>query len=75
MTLIQQLTAYLRAANTFLASGDLQRRRWYDTRGKLATPSNISRRLRELENDGLIEVKIVNGHAHYRIKQEVPTLF
>jgi hypothetical protein len=37
--------------------------------GALATPSNISRRLRELEVDG------VSGHAHYRLAQKVPTLF
>lgn len=33
------------------------------------TAENVGRRLRELENDKQIEVKIVKGHAHYRIKQ------
>jgi DNA-binding HxlR family transcriptional regulator len=43
--------------------------------GALATPSNISRRLRELEVDGVLEVQIRKGHAHYRLAQKVPTLF
>jgi DNA-binding Lrp family transcriptional regulator len=32
------------------------------------TPQNVGRRLRELENEGVIEVKYMRGHAHYRFK-------
>ena len=30
------------------------------------TPQNVGRRLRELENEGVVEVKYVRDHAHYR---------
>ena len=30
------------------------------------TPQNVGRRLRELENEGVVEVKYVRGHAFYR---------
>lgn len=32
------------------------------------TPSNVSRRLRELENEGALEVRYEKGHAHYRYR-------
>lgn len=32
------------------------------------TPQNVGRRLRELENEGIVEVKYVKGHAHCRFK-------
>jgi hypothetical protein len=35
-----------------------QRIEWKDSLGRLATPSNISRRLRELAVDGVLEVQI-----------------
>jgi hypothetical protein len=47
MTLKEQLAKFLRDGHGFVASGDLQRIDWYDNRGRLVTPSNISRRLRE----------------------------
>lgn len=55
-------------------SGELQKTAWRDRRGAIATPSNISRRLRELEDGShhlpdtgsLIAVKYENGHAFYR---------
>jgi hypothetical protein len=46
-----------------------------DKKGNLATPSNISRRLRELAADGVLEVQIRRGHAHYRLKQADATFF
>ena len=48
---------------------------WRDKKGNLATPSNISRRLRELAAAGVLEVQIRRGHAHYRLKQADATLF
>lgn len=39
------------------------------------TAENTGRRLRELENDGVLEVQIRRGHAYYRIAQKEPTLF
>jgi DNA-binding HxlR family transcriptional regulator len=58
-----------------LTSGDIQRMDWRDKKGNLATPSNISRRLRELAADGVLEVQIRRGHAHYRLKHAGATLF
>jgi hypothetical protein len=53
MTLKEQLAKFLRDGHGFVASGDLQRMDWYDNRGRLVTPANISRRLRELAADGV----------------------
>ena len=75
MTIREQLAKYLRAGHGFVSSGDLQRMEWRDSHGALATPSNISRRLRELAVEGVLEVQLRKGHAHYRLAQKVPTLF
>jgi len=75
MTLKEQLAKFLRDGHGFVASGDLQRMDWYDNRGRLVTPANISRRLRELAADGVLEVQIRGGHAYYRPTQMEPTLF
>ena len=75
MILKEQLAKFLRDGHGFVASGDLQRMEWRDSHGAIATPSNISRRLRELAVDGVLEVQIRKGHAHYRLAQKVPTLF
>jgi hypothetical protein len=71
MTIREQLAKYLQEGHGFVSSGDLQRMEWRDGHGALATPSNISRRLRELEVDGVLEVQIRKGHAHYRVAQKV----
>jgi hypothetical protein len=39
------------------------------------TPSNVSRRLRELHDEGGLEVQIRHGHALHRVAQKEPTLF
>ena len=75
MTIREQLTKHLRDGHGFVSSGDLQRIEWRDSRGALATPSNISRRLRELAADGVLEVQIRGGHAYCRPIQMEPTLF
>ena len=33
------------------------------------TPSGVSRRLRELENEGVLEVQYRKGHAYYRVRK------
>jgi hypothetical protein len=75
MTIREQLTKHLREGHGWVASGDLQRMEWRDSHGRLATPSNISRRLRELAADGVLEVQLRRGHAYYRVAQKAPTLF
>jgi hypothetical protein len=75
MTIREQLAKHLREGHGWLASGDLQRMNWYDSLGRLATPANISRRLRELAVDEVLEVQIRKGHAHYPRAQKEPTLF
>jgi hypothetical protein len=75
VTIREQFAKYLREGHDFVASEDLQRMEWRDSHGALATPSNISRRLRELVVDGVLEVQIRKGHAHYRLAQKVTTLF
>src|SRR5882724_9355268 len=55
MSLREKLTNHLRQGHGFISSGDLQRMEWKDSHGALATPSNISRRLKELEVDGVLE--------------------
>jgi hypothetical protein len=48
---------------------------WRDRKGNLATPSNVSRRLRELAAAGVLEVQIRRSRAHYRLKRADATLF
>jgi DNA-binding HxlR family transcriptional regulator len=69
-TLKEKLTQHLRDGHGFVASGDLQRLPWKDSRGNLVTPSNISRRLRELAAEGILQVQIRRGHAYYRIAEK-----
>lgn len=75
MSISDQLARFMRNGHGWVASGDLQRMNWRDKKGNLATPSNISRRLRELAADGILEVQIRRGHAHYRLAQKILTLF
>jgi hypothetical protein len=48
---------------------------WRDHRGKLASPQNIGRRLRELVNEGKIAVDYRRNHAYYSAKEKAPTKF
>lgn len=63
MTLKERLVRYFRNKTGFVASGDIQR---IASEKTSYTPSNVSRRLRELENEGVLEVRYIKGHAHYR---------
>lgn len=66
MTLKERLYQYFLKNHTlWISSGEIQRIVMEKTS---YTPSNASRRLRELENEGLLEVKYIRGHAHYRVK-------
>jgi len=64
LTCAQRCVRYLKARpGVWIASGDIQR---VGAAKSTYTPSNISRRLRELAESGQIEVKIDKGHAYYR---------
>lgn len=66
MTLKSRLYQYFLKNHTlWIPSGEIQRLVMEKTN---YTPSNASRRLRELENEGKLEVKLLRGHAHYRVK-------
>jgi DNA-binding transcriptional ArsR family regulator len=68
-SLKDRLAAYFRKNHSlWIASGDIQRLASEKTS---YTPSNVSRRLRELENEGVLEVQYRKGHAHYRLRIHV----
>jgi hypothetical protein len=72
MSLKDRLAKYLRANHGWMPKArlcDLARIR------TKATGEHTGRRLRELTEEGILEVKYVRGHAHYRLKAKVPTLF
>ena len=72
MTLKERLERFLRNNHGWIAKGELED----IVRSKTNyTAENTGRRLRELENEGVLEVQLRRGHAFYRIKENVPTLF
>jgi hypothetical protein len=66
MTLKERLERYLRNNHGWIASGDLQRLVMEKTS---YTPQNVGRRLRELAQEGKLEVMYVRNHAQYRFAQ------
>lgn len=70
MSLKDQLAKHMRDGHSFISSGDLQRLPWKDSRGNLVTPSNISRRLRELAAEGVLQVQIRRGYAYYAVAEK-----
>jgi hypothetical protein len=70
-TLKDRLLKWLRQHPGFHASADLQR---LVSKHTDFTPQNTGRRLRELENEGFIEVKYEKGHAHYRAVQKAASM-
>lgn len=63
-SLRDRILAYHQKNNgVWIASGEIQR---LVTERTKFSPSNATRRLRELREDGLLEQKLVKGHAHYR---------
>jgi DNA-binding transcriptional ArsR family regulator len=72
-TLKERLERYLRNNHGWIASGTIQR---IASEKTSYTPSNVSRRLRELENEGVLEVQYRKGHAYYRCKvSDSPEIF
>jgi hypothetical protein len=72
MSLKDRLTRYLRNNHGWIAKGeicDLAREKTG------ATGEHTGRRLRELTEDGTLEVQYRKGHAFYRTAQKEPTLF
>lgn len=66
-TLKQRIYQYFMKHHTeWISSGEIQRLVMEHTSH---TPSNASRRLRELENEQKLEVSYRLGHAYYKIKQ------
>jgi len=57
------LSYYQKNTGVWIASGEIQR---LVTERTNFSPSNSTRRLRELREDGLLEQKLVKGHAWYR---------
>jgi len=69
MTLKQRLISYFKRQyienkTLYVASGDIQR---LVSEKTSYTPSNVSRRLREMENNGTLEVKYERNHAYYKL--------
>jgi len=64
-SLKERLERYLRQNPAWIANGSLQRLVAEKT---TYTPRTTARRLEELVNDGILEVKYVKGHAWYRAK-------
>ena len=69
LSLKDRLTSFLRKHYTesFIPSGDLQRIVAAKT---TYTPQNVGRRMRELENERIVEVRYEKGHAYYRYKTQ-----
>jgi hypothetical protein len=63
MTLKQRLERYLRNHHDWILSADLQKLVMERT---TYTPQNVGRRLRELAEEGKLDVMYVRNHAHYR---------
>lgn len=61
-----RLTNYLQRKGDWVASGHLQE---LAQQNGYWSPQNTGRRLRELENEGIVEVDYRKGHAWYRAKQ------
>jgi hypothetical protein len=66
MTLKERLEGYLRNHHGWVPSADLQKLVMERTS---YTPQNVGRRLRELAEEGKLEVMYVRNHEHYRSAQ------
>lgn len=58
------LTFFQKNPDRLIPSGEIQRLVHEKTK---YTPSNATRRLRELAQEGLLTVKLIKGHAHYKL--------
>lgn len=64
-SLKERILIYLQKRNYFVASGDIQR---LAMDNGFYSPQNSGRRLRELCEEGLLEVEYRKGHAWYKSK-------
>ena len=75
-SLKDRLVNWLRKQGDWVSSGQIQRVVMDNT---TYTPANVARRLRELENESVIEVKYEKGHSWYKFKkftnQDVEAMF
>lgn len=55
------------APESFIPSGEIQR---VVATATSYSPANVTRRLRELQTEGKVEVVYKKGHAHYRVTQK-----
>jgi hypothetical protein len=72
MSLKERLARYLRNNHGWIPKGeicDLAREKTG------ATGEHTGRRLRELAEEGVLDVQIRRGHAWYKLKDNVPSLF
>ena len=67
-SLKNRIYKYLAKRDYFVASGDIQR---LAMENGFYSPQNSGRRLRELHEEGLLEVEYRKGHAWYRIKNGI----
>jgi hypothetical protein len=65
LSLKERLAIYFRRHPQWISSGDIQRLVMERTN---YTAQNVGRRLRELENDGVLQVEYRKSHAWYRAK-------
>lgn len=64
MSLKDRIQSYFeRHPNEWIASGTFQR---FVSSQTSYTPANVSRRLRELENEGILKVAYKKNHAYYQ---------
>jgi hypothetical protein len=66
MTLKERLERYLRNQHGWIAKGQIEKLVVEKTK---YTADNAGRRLRELENEGVLDVQQRRNHSWYRIKQ------
>lgn len=76
VSLKNRLANYLERKADWVASGHLQE---LAQQNGYWSPQNTGRRLRELENEGIVEVEYRKGHAWYRslqgeVKKEKPQI-
>ncbi|GEM_PF-3636287 len=71
LSLKDRILKYIRNQAGFVASGDVQR---LVTEKTSYTAQNAGRRMRELAEDGLLEVEYRKGHAFYRATSHQKTV-
>jgi hypothetical protein len=68
LTLKDRLIRYLKLTDNWVASGTMQRMVAEKT---TYTPQTTGRLLRELHEEGILDVKYIKNHAHYRYITDV----